>query len=172
MSGADEKEFVALENYQRILEADAFHEATWNTLVWTLFSTFFAFVFGFGAALALNRAFAGRGLLRGVLLVPYVISAVAASCSAESFESSPARALAFCVFCVFSVVRRSAGTCSICINWSTTVFSFADSNAKGEGPHPHHLYTVAFAARELWGDDAPPADKVYLDLWGDYLEPA
>jgi nitrile hydratase len=52
------------------------------------------------------------------------------------------------------------------------VFSFADSNARGEGPHPHHLYTVAFAARELWGDDAPPADKVYLDLWGDYLEPA
>ncbi|WP_342363506.1 sugar ABC transporter permease [Terrarubrum flagellatum] len=75
----DEKIFAGLENYQRILEADTFQEATWNTFVWTIYSTFFSFVLGFGAALALNRAFHGRGLLRGVLLVPYVISAVAAS---------------------------------------------------------------------------------------------
>lgn len=51
------------------------------------------------------------------------------------------------------------------------VFNFADSNARGEGPHPHHLYTVTFTARELWGDDASSHDKFYLDLWGDYLEP-
>ncbi len=75
----DDKIFVGLDNYGRILAADSVHEATQNTLVWTVFSTFFAFVLGFGAALALNRKFAGRGLLRGALLVPYVISAVAAS---------------------------------------------------------------------------------------------
>ena len=51
------------------------------------------------------------------------------------------------------------------------IFSFADSNARGEGPNPHHLYAVAFTARELWGDDASSTDKIYLDLWGDYLEP-
>jgi nitrile hydratase beta subunit len=51
------------------------------------------------------------------------------------------------------------------------VFRFADSNARGEGPHPHHLYTVAFTAPELWGEDAASHDKVFLDLWGDYLEP-
>ncbi len=75
----DDKIFVGLDNYQRVLAADSVHEASENTLVWTAFSTFFAFVIGFGAALALNREFVGRGLLRGVLLVPYVISAVAAS---------------------------------------------------------------------------------------------
>ena len=75
----EDKIFVGLDNYGRILTADSFHEATWNTLVWTFFSTFFAFVLGFGAALALNREFRGRGLLRGILLIPYVISAVAAS---------------------------------------------------------------------------------------------
>lgn len=75
----DEKEFIGFANYNTILAADTFHEATWNTLVWTVYSTFFAFVLGFGAALALNKVFPGRGLLRGVLLVPYVISAVAAS---------------------------------------------------------------------------------------------
>lgn len=75
----DDKIFVGLDNYQRVLGAESVQEATSNTVVWTVFSTFFAFVLGFGAALALNRAFIGRGLLRGLLLIPYVISAVAAS---------------------------------------------------------------------------------------------
>jgi multiple sugar transport system permease protein len=75
----DDKIFVGLDNYARVLGADSVREASVNTMVWTVFSTFFAFVLGFGAAIALNRAFAGRGLLRGILLVPYVISAVAAS---------------------------------------------------------------------------------------------
>jgi multiple sugar transport system permease protein len=75
----EDKIFVGLQNYGRVLTADSVHEATWNTFVWTFFSTFIAFVMGFAAALALNRVFAGRGLVRGTLLVPYVISAVAAS---------------------------------------------------------------------------------------------
>ena len=75
----EDKLFVGVDNYSRILAAESFHEATWNTVVWTLWSTLIAFVLGFGAALGLNRVFAGRALLRGVLLVPYVISAVAAS---------------------------------------------------------------------------------------------
>jgi len=74
-----DKTFAGLDNYGRILGSDAFREVTWNTLVWTVLSTFGAFVLGFGAALALDRAFVGRGLLRGILLVPYVISGVAAS---------------------------------------------------------------------------------------------
>ena len=75
----DEKIFTGLDNYGRILGSESVHEATVNTLVWTIFSTAFAFVIGFGAALALNRNFTGRGLLRGTLMVPYVISAVAAA---------------------------------------------------------------------------------------------
>jgi multiple sugar transport system permease protein len=75
----EDKIFVGLDNYGRILAAESFHEATRNTLVWTIFSTLFAFVLGFGAAIALDRELFGRGVLRGTLLVPYVISAVAAS---------------------------------------------------------------------------------------------
>ena len=75
----EDKIFAGFDNYAAVLAAESFHEATLNTLVWTFFSTLFAFVLGFGAALALNNPFCGRGLLRGTLLVPYVISAVAAS---------------------------------------------------------------------------------------------
>jgi len=64
--------------------------------------------------------------------------------------------------------RGKAGT----IERNHGVFSFADSNARGDGPQPHHLYTVVFTARELWGEEAAARDKLYLDLWGDYLEPA
>ena len=37
------------------------------------------FVLGFGAALALHKPFPGRGIVRAILLIPWVISAVAAA---------------------------------------------------------------------------------------------
>ena len=52
------------------------------------------------------------------------------------------------------------------------VFVFPDTNAHFLGENPQHVYSVRFAARELWGDPAAPQDSVYLDLWDDYLEPA
>jgi nitrile hydratase len=52
------------------------------------------------------------------------------------------------------------------------VFVFPDTNAHFLGEKPQHVYSVRFAARELWGEQAKPQDSVYLDLWDDYLEPA
>jgi nitrile hydratase len=52
------------------------------------------------------------------------------------------------------------------------VFVFPDSNAQGLGERPQHLYSVRYAARELWGDQAKAKDTVYIDMWDDYLEPA
>jgi nitrile hydratase beta subunit len=52
------------------------------------------------------------------------------------------------------------------------VFVFPDTNAEYLGERPQHVYSVRFAARELWGEQAAPRDTVYLDLWDDYLEPA
>jgi multiple sugar transport system permease protein len=74
-----DKVFVGLDNYAAILSSASFREVTLNTLVWTVFSTVFAFLIGLAAALALHREFIGRGVLRALLLIPYVVSAVAAS---------------------------------------------------------------------------------------------
>jgi nitrile hydratase len=52
------------------------------------------------------------------------------------------------------------------------VFSFNDSNARGEGERPQHVYSVRFEARELWGADARAGDGLYLDLWDEHLDPA
>ena len=50
------------------------------------------------------------------------------------------------------------------------LFVFPDSNAHFLGEQPQHLYSVRFAARELWGEEASPRDSVHLDLWESYLE--
>jgi len=52
------------------------------------------------------------------------------------------------------------------------VFLFPDTNAHLLGEKPQHLYSVRFAARELWGEQASRHDFVHLDMWDDYLEPA
>jgi nitrile hydratase beta subunit len=49
---------------------------------------------------------------------------------------------------------------------------FPDTNAHGQGPQPGHVYSVQFEGSELWGPSAEPNQKLYLDLWETYLEPA
>ena len=57
------------------------------------------------------------------------------------------------------IVRRDHG-----------VHVFPDTNARFQGEHPQHLYSVRFEAQELWGDEASPREAVYLDLWESYLD--
>jgi nitrile hydratase subunit beta len=47
-----------------------------------------------------------------------------------------------------------------------------DTDIQGLGAKQQHVYTVRFAARELWGEQANPRDGVYVDMWEGYLEPA
>jgi nitrile hydratase beta subunit len=64
--------------------------------------------------------------------------------------------------------RGKSGT----IHFDHGVYVFPDTNAHFQGERPQHVYSVRFAARELWGDQASPRDAVYVDLWDDHLEPA
>jgi nitrile hydratase subunit beta len=52
------------------------------------------------------------------------------------------------------------------------VFVFPDTNALFQGEKPQHVYSVRFAARELWGPDAAANDAIYVDCFDDYLRPA
>ena len=49
---------------------------------------------------------------------------------------------------------------------------FPDSNARFDGEAPCPLYTVRFAATELFGDGADPTLSVSIDAWEPYLDPA
>ena len=50
-------------------------------------------------------------------------------------------------------------------------FVFPDTVAVGQGEQPQPVYTVRFAAQELWGSKAAAGDAVYIELFEDYLEP-
>ena len=58
------------------------------------------------------------------------------------------------------------------VNRDHGVYVFPDTAAHSLGENPQHVYSVRFAARELWGEQASPHDAVYIDLWDNYLEPA
>ena len=64
--------------------------------------------------------------------------------------------------------RGKAGT----ITRDHGVYSFPDTTAHFLGEKRQHVYSVRFAARELWGDSASPRDFIYIDMWDDYLERA
>jgi nitrile hydratase len=48
---------------------------------------------------------------------------------------------------------------------------FPDDHAHGRGENPQYLYTVRFAAAELWGDGAEPNTVFHIDLFESYLAP-
>jgi nitrile hydratase beta subunit len=50
------------------------------------------------------------------------------------------------------------------------VYIFPDTNAHFLGEKRQHVYSVRFAARELWGETASPRDFIHVDMWDDYLE--
>jgi nitrile hydratase len=52
------------------------------------------------------------------------------------------------------------------------IFIFPDTHAMLKGKKPQHLYSVRFAAQDLWGKGAAARDAVLIDLWDDYLERA
>ena len=52
------------------------------------------------------------------------------------------------------------------------VFMLPDARALGQEDRPQHCYSVMFSSSELWGGRANLRDRVYVDLWDDYLQPA
>jgi multiple sugar transport system permease protein len=68
-----------LNNFDNIFGSPAFWGALGTTLAYSVFGTALAVGIGLVAALALRRNFRGRGLIRAVMLLPYVAPIVAAT---------------------------------------------------------------------------------------------
>lgn len=69
-------EFVGLENYVDLLTDEDFWATFFRTLGWTFASVTLQIVIGLGFALLLNQRFRGRGILRGLFLLPWVTPVV------------------------------------------------------------------------------------------------
>ncbi len=68
--------FIGLENFATMLADPTFYKAVGNTLIWTIGAVAFQLVFGMIGALALNQAIRFRGLIRGLVLLPWATPSV------------------------------------------------------------------------------------------------
>jgi sorbitol/mannitol transport system permease protein len=73
------QEFVWFSNYVDVFTDSQFRQVAINTVVMTLGSVLIAVLLGLLLALLLNRQFVGRGVVRTLLITPFLITPVAAA---------------------------------------------------------------------------------------------
>lgn len=76
---SNQSAFIGLRNYATLAGSGPFWNAWQHTLVFTLVSTLLETLIGLGMAVLLCERFAGRGLLRAVMLVPWAMPTVVTS---------------------------------------------------------------------------------------------
>ena len=71
-------DFVGLKNYATVLQNEVFTDALRHNLLIVVLSVAIQLPLGLGIALLLNRNIRGRGILRTIIFVPYVLAEVVA----------------------------------------------------------------------------------------------
>jgi len=71
--------FVGLENYRTLLSNSFFRDAMWTSVKMTVFSVLLSLFFGTAFAMLLDRKFLGQGLVRTLLITPFLIMPVVAA---------------------------------------------------------------------------------------------
>jgi multiple sugar transport system permease protein len=69
--------FVGTANYREVLRDPGFWKAVWTTFIYVAATTLGTTLVGLGVALVMNQEFPLRGLVRGLILLPYVAPVIA-----------------------------------------------------------------------------------------------
>ena len=72
-------EFVGIDNYKQIFSDPFFRQAMWTSVKMTVLAVVLSLVFGTLLALLLDRKFLGRGLVRTLLITPFLLMPVVAA---------------------------------------------------------------------------------------------
>ncbi len=105
----DISQFVGLDNYARLLGDARFWNSLFNTFYFTVVSVSLELFFGLLIALAIHRAFPGRGMMRAVVLIPWVIPTVV-SAKMWQWIYNPD-------FGIMNFLLRECGLLSANVNW-------------------------------------------------------
>jgi sorbitol/mannitol transport system permease protein len=73
------KEFAFLDNYRTVLGESAVREALWVTIQITVLAVLLSVLVGLGTALLVDRKFLGRGVVRTLLIAPFLVMPAAAA---------------------------------------------------------------------------------------------
>jgi multiple sugar transport system permease protein len=71
--GVDKQTFVGFDNYVNLIQDRIFRQAFKNTLIWTFATVIFKLILGMCMALILNQRFRMSGIIRGLLLIPWIM---------------------------------------------------------------------------------------------------
>jgi multiple sugar transport system permease protein len=70
--GSNELHYVGMENFRSILQSPSFHQAVKNSIVFTVFAQIIVIICSNILSIALEKKFRGRGLVRFLILLPWV----------------------------------------------------------------------------------------------------
>jgi multiple sugar transport system permease protein len=73
-----QEKFIGLDNYFYLWQDEEFWTSFWLGTVYSFWTILFQLLLGVAAALILNESFVGRGLVRGIVLFPYMIPTIVA----------------------------------------------------------------------------------------------
>jgi multiple sugar transport system permease protein len=71
-----EYDYVGLSNYGKLFAEPIFWSSFWRGTIWAVSTVVLQVILGLGAALLLNQAFPGRGVVRGFTLFPYMLPTI------------------------------------------------------------------------------------------------
>src|SRR3954471_12542633 len=71
--------FVGVDNYKAIFSDSFFRQAMWTSVQMTVFAVVLSLIFGTLFALLLDRRFVGQGLIRTLLITPFLLMPVVAA---------------------------------------------------------------------------------------------
>jgi multiple sugar transport system permease protein len=84
-----EGSWIGFENYATLLDDPTFWLTCFNTFLYTVVAVFFNAVLGIGLAVVLNRDFKAKGLIRAIVLLPWIIpTALSAICFWWLFDAT------------------------------------------------------------------------------------
>ncbi len=73
-----QEKFIGLDNFLYLWTDEEFWTSFWLGTVYSFWTILFQLILGVAAALILNESFVGRGLVRGIVLFPYMIPTIVA----------------------------------------------------------------------------------------------
>jgi sorbitol/mannitol transport system permease protein len=74
-----ERKFVFLDNYKTVFTDEALRQAVVNTVIYTASIVLVSVALGLGIALLLDRKFRGRGVVRTMMIAPFLVMPIAAA---------------------------------------------------------------------------------------------
>src|SRR5260221_8788383 len=80
--------FVGIDNYRAIFNDPFFRQAMWTSVKMTVLAVLLSLIFGTAFALLLDRKFFGQGIVRTLLITPFLLMPVVAALLRNTLMSS------------------------------------------------------------------------------------